>query len=106
MKVYQLHIGSGATQKLSADEEVRICAQISRSFESFTVLRGRGYFRGRPEDMLIVKIATTDEEAVWQLAHMLRKDLNQDGVGVELDGVYHRATKGLAAGQNHLGSAR
>jgi hypothetical protein len=94
MKVYQLHIGSDArTNRISADVEKQICQTVSKVFESFTVLRGRGFFRGTEEDVLIIKIATTDEEMVWDLAQSLRKSLHQDGIGVESDGDYLRATE-------------
>jgi len=52
-----------------------------------------GYFRGTEEDVLVIKIATSEEEKVWKLAHVLRRELHQDGVGIEVDGAYSRATE-------------
>ena len=52
-----------------------------------------GYFRGTLEDLLIVKITTDNQPQVYQLASELRKALNQDSIGVEHDGEYHRMVK-------------
>ncbi|MEI8316262.1 MAG: hypothetical protein WCG79_12545 [Verrucomicrobiota bacterium] len=93
MKVYQLHIGSNSTGTISTETEAKIQKTVANEFPSFSVLRGRGYFRGTPEDLLIVKIATDNQPQVYQLASKLRQALNQDGIGVEHDGEYHRVVE-------------
>jgi hypothetical protein len=93
LTVFQLHIGADAyTRRISSQIEEQICQMVSKYFTSFTVLRGRGFFRGEQEDVLIVKIATTEKDHVWNLAHLLRETLHQDGIGIEANGIYERAT--------------
>ena len=97
MKMFQLHIGSDSqTKQIPAATEKRICQMVGKVFESFTVLRGYGFFCGTAEEVLIVKIATTDETAIWSLAHRLRKGLQQAGIGIEFNGIYERATAPIA----------
>ena len=90
MKVYQLHIGSNSTGTILAETEAEIQKAVANEFPSFSVLRGRGYFQGKPEDLLIIKIATDNKLQVYELAAKLRQALNQDGIGIEHDGEYHR----------------
>jgi hypothetical protein len=93
MKVYQLHIGSNSPDgRISPETESSIQAAVSKEFPSFSLLRGKGFFRGQAEELLIVKIATDQEEVVYQLASNLREAMNQDGIGVEHDGRYNRVT--------------
>ena len=91
MKIYQLHIGSNPdTGMISLNTETEIQCAVAAEFPSFSVLRGRGYFRGKPEDLLIIKIATDNQLQVYYLAAKLRAALNQDDIGVEHDGEYHQ----------------
>ncbi len=71
---------------------ISIQTAVAVEFPSFSLLKGKGFFRGKAEDLLIVKIATDREQAVYQLASALRAALDQEGIGVEHDGRYNRVT--------------
>jgi hypothetical protein len=100
MKVYQLHIGANSADgTISPGLEKHIQAVVVKEFESFSLLRGKGVFRGKAEDLVIVKIATDREADVYRLASRIRIELNQEGVGVEHDGHYTRVVS--CAGDTH-----
>ena len=93
MKCYSLYVGTRNHQEgIDAVDDERIAATTSAVFESFTVLHGYGWFRGQREDVRMIKIATDDEERVSTLAENLRQLMEQDGVGLECDGLYRRIT--------------
>jgi hypothetical protein len=92
MRLFTLYVGTkqrGAKQLI-----IRL---VGERFASFTLLRGEGFFRGVAEPVWIVKIATDDFRSVLAAASQIREVLNQDGVGVEHAGQYHRVTEDDAA---------
>ena len=94
MKMFQLHIGSNSPDgSISPETQLSIQAAVAKEFPSFSILKGQGFFRGKAEDLLIVKIATDQEPAVFQLASTLRAALAQEGIGIEHDGRYTRVTR-------------
>lgn len=81
------------------DEHARVSAlhKISSRFESFTLVDGKGCFRNRFEDVLLVHLASSDVRAVVELALDLRRAFFQDGVGIACAGQYIRATESQEA---------
>lgn len=65
---------------------------VSTHFESFTTYSENGYFRGESEPMVVVEIATDDDDKVIMLGELLRDHFRQNGVGYAVDGVYSRIT--------------
>ena len=62
---------------------------VGHLFESFTLLKGEGSFRGTREPVYFVRIATDDVEKVLAAASEIRDRLKQDEVGGEYGGVYY-----------------
>lgn len=62
----------------------RLIELVSKVFPSFTLLDAIGVFRGRREHSLVVQIATNDLSGIKNLAEMLRREFEQEGVGVLL----------------------
>jgi len=94
MQCYRLYVCSSNQQNQAnkADDDERIAAATSAAFESFTIVPGTGWFRGRRESVRVLMVATDDEDQVVALARTLRQLLEQDGVGIESGGVYRRVT--------------
>jgi hypothetical protein len=87
MKVLTLYIG---TREPGAKHNV--VALISQRFDSFTVISGDGYFRGKPEPMWFVRIASDKPLLVVETAEALRSALNQETVGIDFEGRYYACT--------------
>ena len=87
MDVFTLYVGT--SQPAAKETLGRI---LRERFESFTVISGEGYFRGEPEPMWFVRLATNDPQAVIATAEAIRAALHQDGVGIEHRGRYYRCT--------------
>lgn len=81
-----------------------ILSKTSAVFESFSIFEGRGCFRGKPEEIIRVDIATNRSRAVLELAADLRASLDQDGIGIASQGRYVRMTAEIAA--DHIKSRR
>jgi hypothetical protein len=65
---------------------------LSESFPSFTFIEGKGFFRGKLEPMLFVKVATMDSRLVIRAAENIRSALKQDSVGIEYENRYYKCT--------------
>ena len=63
---------------------------VLKSFESFTVLDGRGVFRGRSVPTTIVQIASDETAKVREVAVSLAGEFNQEAIGLEVGGWYSR----------------
>ena len=88
MRLFSLYVG---TNQPGAKRE--ILRFVGASFASFTLIQGEGFFRGAAEPVWVIKIATDDVQAVLATAAQIRAALDQDGVGIEHAGQYHRVTK-------------
>ena len=88
MNMFTLYIGTNQT-----DAKNEIVCIVGERFPSFTLIQGEGFFRGTAEPMWMVKIATEDCQRVIETAAHIRQTLDQDGVGIESDGSYHRCTQ-------------
>lgn len=88
MKVFTLYVG---TSRPNAKENlVKILRQ---RFDSFTVISGEGYFKGIPEPMWFVRLATDAPRIIFETAEEIKSHLDQDIVGIEYQSRYYRYAK-------------
>jgi len=66
---------------------------VSEAFDSFSIIRGTGFFGGKKEDSLQIKIASTDALAIIRLALRLINEFNQTSVGFQRRHTYHNITQ-------------
>ncbi len=88
LELFKLYVGS--LDSRSAEDTVT--EVVGDRFESFTLLKGEGFFQGKREPVYFVRIATDDVEKILTVASEIRDRLKQDEVGVEYGGVYYRCT--------------
>jgi hypothetical protein len=88
MKMFMLYVG---TKRPGAKET--ILKILREHFASFTLIEGEGQFRGSGEPMWLVKVATDAGLEVINVAVRLRRELGQDGVGIEFENRYYRCTE-------------
>ena len=88
LELFKLYVGS--LDSKSAEDTVT--EVVGHLFESFTLLKGEGFFQGTREPVYFVRIATDDVEKILAAASEIRDRLKQDEVGVEYGGVYYRCT--------------
>lgn len=92
-ELFHLYIGlSGEGCPGEAIAEERVVSLLEERFESFTITKGNGFFRGKPEPVLIVHIASGDPGKIVDAAATIRETLSQEGVGIAFRGRYHRVT--------------
>lgn len=90
---FTLFLGSpNGSARLDEHDRVSAIHKISSRFESFTLVDGKGCFRNRFEDVLLIHLASSNVRAVVELALDLRRAFSQDGVGIACAGHYFRAT--------------
>lgn len=68
---------------------------ISGTLTGFTLTNGTGCFEGQQEAVRVISVASNETGKIWALAEDLRVRFDQDGVGLEINGLYHRV-KGSA----------
>lgn len=90
--IYRLYVGLSRADTPETINSNPVIDWVAQRVDSFTVLTTQGFFRGYVEDMLVFTIAHGDRRFIVDLAHKLRARLNQDGIGLEYGGVYHRMT--------------
>jgi hypothetical protein len=88
LELFKLYVGS--LDSKSAEDTVT--EVVGHWFESFTLLKGEGFFQGKREPVYFVRIATDEVEKVLAAASEIRNRLKQDEVGVEYGGVYYHCT--------------
>lgn len=69
-------------------EAIRSCIQAR--FENFTIQGGEGCFHAGKEDSALIHIGTPHYKSVIALAHDLRLQFQQFGVGISHNGIYQR----------------
>jgi hypothetical protein len=79
--VYSIILGSPVSGRISVEYRQQAIALCASAFESFTVIRSDGFFRGKLEESLLFKIATQEPERLTDLAAQLAVAFDQDGVG-------------------------
>lgn len=84
-----LAIGKLHTVYIAA-EESKVAEIVAQSFDSFTLFREKGYYKGEQEEVSVLQIASWDTLAVERLALELKDHFHQAGVGLVVEGVYYR----------------
>ncbi len=82
-----LHTRGG--QKVEKDSVIQ---EISTQLYSFTVTDALGCREGAVEPCLVVTVGAIDFDLLWQAASHLRERFDQEAVGIEWGGDYHRVT--------------
>jgi hypothetical protein len=82
-----LHTRAG--QKLEKDSVIQ---EISTQLYSFTATAALGCREGAVEPGLVVTVGAVDFDLLWQAASHLREKFDQEAVGIEWAGAYHRVT--------------
>jgi hypothetical protein len=90
--IYRLYVGLSGYDTQEVIDGDQVISWVARQVDSFTVLTTQGFFRGNVEDTLVFTLSHDDQHFVINLAHKLRAQLNQKGIGLEYDGAYHRMT--------------
>lgn len=95
MKIFTLYIGTSPHSPASPVlTPLRIRELLSLRFPSFTILPTLGVFRGNAEDTFVVKLTTQDVTDLLREVEVIRRELDQDGIGVEHCGRYVRVAEG------------
>lgn len=63
---------------------------VSNHFSAFTVVESTGYYNGEAEPTLIIEVAAGKLQTLENLARSLADAFDQDAVGIETSGIYHR----------------
>lgn len=80
--VYGLILGSPVSGQISDEYRLQAIDLCAAAFDSFTVIKSDGYFKGKREDSLMFKIATQEPQKVIALAAQLAVVFKQEGVGI------------------------
>ena len=91
-KVYKLYVGLSRIDTPQPIDEAAVIDWFAKRTESFTTQTAQGYFRGQREGVIVLTLAHESYSFVEDLARQLRIFLEQDGIGLEYDGAYHRVT--------------
>jgi hypothetical protein len=92
-RLFTIYLGSPSPRaRLLPTEEFGIRTRVARYFESFTLSKAEGFFRGQTEDTLLISAATAAPARVLELATELLEYTRQQGVGVSYNGIYQRVT--------------
>lgn len=95
--IFTIHLGSPPSNpRLDEHNRVSVIHKVTCHFDAFSLTEGRGYSRGRIEDVLHIHIATHDSDAVAELAHTLRRAFSNDSVGIEHAGAHLEASEGIS----------
>jgi hypothetical protein len=93
--MHTLYLGSRGGQGFGDEELLGIGNHVAEEFGSFTMFPAVGFYRGKTLPSLVIKIGAHDTEVVRSTARKLGRLLDQEAVGLEFDGRYHRIpTKG------------
>jgi hypothetical protein len=93
LQVYRLYVGLLQTNCSKIIDRDQVINTVARCTDSFTVYDAQGFFRGEPEDTLVITIAHESNHYIKSLAYDLCVLLHQDGIGLEYDGHYQRITQ-------------
>jgi len=92
--MFTLYLGSQQdASTISEDDRAIVLEELGRHFDSYTLTSGTGVFMGKKEEVMLIHIATNNPREIAVMAHKLRGDFEQEGVGVECVGRYFRATQ-------------
>ncbi len=75
-------LGSPASGQITNAYREQAIALCAAAFDSFTVIKSEGFFKGTREDSLIFHLATQEPDKVIKLAAQLAEVFGQEGVGI------------------------
>ena len=93
LQVYRIYVGLSQANYSRTIDRDQVINTVARCIDSFTVYDARGFFKGEPEDTLVVTIAHESSHYIKSLAYDLCVLLHQDGIGLEHAGCYYRITQ-------------
>lgn len=94
LRHFTLFVGSpSGRKKIDPIEYTGVCMQVGALSPSFTIQRAEVCYQAQFEDTLMIHVATYHPRKVIELAHNLRCFLNQEGIGISHNGIYHRVRK-------------
>ena len=82
--LYSLVLGSPRSGRITEAYHEQAIALCATAFDSFTVIKSEGYFKGAREESLMFQVATKNQDKVIKLAAQLAEVFDQEGVGVEI----------------------
>lgn len=95
LPMHTLYLGSRGGLGFGDEELSGIGNLVAEEFGSFTMFPAMGFYRGKTLASLLIKIGAHDTDLVRSTARKLGRLLEQEAVGLEFDGRYHRIlTKG------------
>ena len=80
--MYSIILGSPASGQISVEYREQAIALCAAAFDSFTIVKSEGFFKGTREESLMIQVATQEPDKVIVLAAQLAEVFAQDGVGV------------------------
>ena len=90
LPMHTLYLGSRVGCGFGEEELSGIGNLVSEEFGSFTMFPAVGFYRGKTLPSLVIKIGAHDTDLVRSTAKKLGRLLEQEAVGLEFDGRYHR----------------
>ena len=90
MKLHTLYFCNRDSADWTAADRAEVYGLITTHFPGFTAFQAEGFFEGRCIPTLVVAIGSDDTDLVTKLAEKLRQHLNQQAVGLTIDGSYRR----------------
>lgn len=67
--------------------EARTAELLKVSFDGFTVIRTTGFWKGVPENAIIIEIFTDNETLIRALCEAIKKNNKQEAVGLTVEPV-------------------
>jgi hypothetical protein len=92
--MHTLYLGSRRGHGFGDEELSGIGTLVAEEFGSFTMFPAKGFYRGKTLPSLVIKIGAHDTDLVRSTARKLGRLLEQEAVGLEFDGRYHRILTG------------
>lgn len=80
--MYSIILGSTVSGQINDTYREQAIAICAAAFDSFTVIKSEGFFKGAREESLIFLLATQEPDKVIKLAAQLAEVFDQEGVGV------------------------
>ena len=90
LPMHTLYLGSRRRRGFGEEELSRIGNLVVEEFGSFTMFPAAGFYRGKTLPSLVIKIGARSTDVVRCTAKKLGRLLEQEAVGLEFDGLYHR----------------
>lgn len=90
LPMHTLYLGSRGGGGFGEEELSGIGNLVAEEFGSFTMFPAVGFYRGKTLPSLVIKIGARSTDVVRSTAKKLGRLLEQEAVGLEFGGRYHR----------------